>query len=204
MAFVMTALAIAEKISVIDEVLISYRVNNPKSLQGSQDLEPLAFYEALLELKQRLKDKNVLSEIEPAFINFVLDFCIYNLKTMKTLKGFEYVYMFLKNDGCKNLDLLRWQEDYFYAYKTNRIYEQREDILNLSIIEYVKKYHLFGCGEIKKIECAANKSETELLNNSISYRTRRVIIWFPRRIRDVFFLLKRTESAKQFQKLLKK
>lgn len=204
MAFVMTALAIAEKISVIDEVLISYRVNNPKSLQGSQDLEPLAFYEALLELKQRLKDKNVLSEIEPAFINFALDICIYNLKTMKTPKGFEYVYMFLKNDGFKNLDLLRWQEDYFYAYKTNRIYEQREDILNLSIIEYVKKYHLFGCGEIKQIECAANKSETELLNNSISYRTRRVIIWFPRRIRDVFFSVKKNGISQTISKIIEK
>lgn len=51
-AFVYTALAIASKITLVDDVLLTYRVNNTKSLQGSQDRKPDAFYDALKELKK--------------------------------------------------------------------------------------------------------------------------------------------------------
>ena len=178
MAFVMTALAAAEKITIVDEVLITYRVNNSQSLQGSQAKKADAFYDALLELKGRLLDRGLYMDIEPAFINFALDFCIYNLKTMSTLESFEDVFYLLKEKAFEELDLIRWPKEYFYAYKSNHIYENREDIRTLSPIEYLSKYKLLSFAE--PTDSGTDSYEGKASSTEVSSVTH--TIWFVRKV----------------------
>lgn len=132
MAFVMTALAAADRIAICDAMLLTYRVNNSSSLQGSQHKKPDDFYLALLELRKRLRERGLYVELEPAFLNFALDTCIYNLKTLSTEESFENIFYLLKNTAFQELDLVRRPREYFYAYKHNHIFENREDIINMS------------------------------------------------------------------------
>ena len=185
-AFVMTALAVAERIAIQNSILLTYRVNNSNSLQGSQDKKPDAFYEALLELRRRLVERNVYSEVEPAFINFALDFCLYNLGTMSTRAGFEEVFLLLKETAFHELDLIRWPKDYFYAYTPNHIYEKREDIINLSFTEYLRKYNLF---EMQRKDASSKGLEAKDLKASEFDSLYSAITWALKKAQGGYYCL---------------
>ena len=190
LAFVMYSLAIAESITTIKNVLITYRVNNKYSLQGSQDKKNDAFYEALLELKKRLIERGIYYEIEPAFINFALDFCIYNLRTMPTKKSYEETFYLLKQKAFEELNLLRWPKDYFYAYKLNHIFENRDDIMTLSPNEYARKHGLLFGEERMKAELGLNDKVADPLKISLTDRTKKAILWVPKKLKGGFICLK--------------
>lgn len=143
LAFVFTALALASKITLIDDILLTYRVNNKKSLQGSQDKKPDAFYDAMKELKERLEHFGVYDEIEQAFLNFSLDCCFYNLRTLKELKPYEYIYDLIKKTIIPALAINKKPDNYFYAYQSNRIIEKRHDIRVLTSAQFARKWKDF-------------------------------------------------------------
>ena len=140
--FVFMSLVLAEKIVTLDEYLVYYRVNMGTSLQSTQDKEPLAFYDALCALKDELIKRKRYSEIEQSYIVFALDYCLYNLGTLRTKKAFENVFYFLKNVAFRELDIIGHPRDYFYAYTDNN-FDRMVDINNLSVLEYVDKYNVF-------------------------------------------------------------
>ena len=139
-AFVMTSLALADRIIALDEILITYRVNNALSLQGSQDKDPIAFYNAMMELKSRLIKFNVYDSVKDAFINFAVDFCFYNLGTIKTPSAYEKVFNLIKDQALVSIDAVGREESFFYAYPTNRNYEKYIDIQNCGVLEFATKY----------------------------------------------------------------
>ena len=201
MAFVMSALAVADKIVALDEVLLSYRVNNEESLQGSQDKLPTAFYDAILELRNRLENYGVYSAAEQAFVMFALDFCFYNLGTLKSKKGFEQIYFLLKNRAFEEINAIDKPAEYFVAYKTNRIYEKMKDVLELSILEYVEKYDCFPHrpsamregANIPQDMIAENrrlKEELERTRRSLSFRLGRGLTFLPRKLRSGYRCLR--------------
>ena len=83
-AFICASLALASKICVINEDLQTHRFNNKKSLQGTNDTQPECFYEAFLELKNRLVKYGVYEQAKPAFLNYVVEVSFYNLMTLKS------------------------------------------------------------------------------------------------------------------------
>lgn len=139
-AFVCTALALASKIAVLDDVLISYRVNNEKSLQGSQDKKAGAFYEALLELKNRLHRYDIYGEAEPAFLNFALDCAFYNLRTLKTAESYEQIYNLIRNELIPLFEIDKKADSYFYGYPSNHIVDKRHDVQNLEPKVFAQKW----------------------------------------------------------------
>lgn len=140
-AFVYTALAIASKITFVDDVLLTYRVNNTKSLQGSQDRKPDAFYDALKELKKRLVNLGIYEQIEPAYLNFALDFIFYNLGTLKSPDTYRKIFNLIKNEILTTLGINDKTDVYFYAYQENHIVEKWHDISRLSSEDFAKKWH---------------------------------------------------------------
>ena len=115
-AFVFSALAIADRITMLDEVLVSYRTNNSESSQGSLKRAPLAFYESLAELKRRLIRFGVYEEMENAFIKISGGLVEYNLKSLRTsLPDFMKAYIFCK-ENCFSDFSLGEKEDGFYYF----------------------------------------------------------------------------------------
>ena len=137
--FVFSALALADRIVVLGEALLTYRINEGSSLQSTQDKDPFAFYEATLALRSALVEHDRYALIEKAFLNFALDYCLYNLGTLKTRKAFDQLYRFLKDTAFDELKLKDAPMGIFCNYTPNN-YERFQFILGNSPRAYRKEF----------------------------------------------------------------
>ncbi|QTU84179.1 glycosyltransferase family 2 protein [Xiamenia xianingshaonis] len=134
--FVLTALAVASKIVTLDEFLLVYRQHVKTSLQATQNKEPFAFYAALTALREQLVKRGLFGLLNHAYINTALDFCIYNLGTLRNApEAHREVFAFLKDKGFAELGILDKPQTYFYVYPPSRYQEYRR-ICELSYKEY--------------------------------------------------------------------
>ncbi|WP_206214570.1 glycosyltransferase [Adlercreutzia sp. ZJ242] len=90
LCFVYEALAKAQRISVVDQVLIHHRTNRKGSVSLSQPEHPADFYRAISILKGSLKEAGALGtcaglgyeDLERGFLNWALDFALWNVESM--------------------------------------------------------------------------------------------------------------------------
>lgn len=84
LAFTMSAMAQAEKITVVNKVLIHYRVDTGTSLQSTVHLTPMLFSEALLELKRELITAQIWDEVRDSYADLALKYYSVQFKNTKT------------------------------------------------------------------------------------------------------------------------
>lgn len=82
MLFVFSALVLAKKIAVVDEVLAHQRRGSSQTLSMTREKSWHCFYDALLALRQRLKDEGIFWELEKDYINYALHFSLWHLNTL--------------------------------------------------------------------------------------------------------------------------
>lgn len=111
--FVFSALITARRISVLDEVLAHQRRGNRESLSNTREKSWFCFYEALLELRKRLKEEKVYEELERDFINYALHFSLWHLNTL-AYPTHELLYEKLRNEWFEELGVKGKAEEYFY------------------------------------------------------------------------------------------
>ena len=111
MFFVFIALARAKKIVTVDKILIHQRVNVKTSLSRTREKSWDCFYIALLAMQKRLYDR-----MEKAFVNWALNFSLWQLNTMIG-DAYEKTYKLLKKEGFERLDITRHDRNYFYSKK---------------------------------------------------------------------------------------
>ena len=73
--FTFCALAMAERIVVLDKVLTYYRIGVQTSLQATKDAHPLCTYEACKALHNTLKERGLLEQVRRSFVNTALPCC---------------------------------------------------------------------------------------------------------------------------------
>lgn len=108
--FTMLALALAERIAVVDEELVVYRRNNKHSLQATQNKDPFAFYRALLALREELSSRALLPEMNEEFVNLSFGNCMYNFEMLGNGDAQESLYQFLKSEGFEKLGITKNSE----------------------------------------------------------------------------------------------
>lgn len=106
----------ASRISTVDEVLIHQRVNVRTSLSRTREKSWDCFYIALLAMQKELKDRGLYDTLERAFVNWALNFSLWQLNTM-TGSAYEKTYRLLKRKGFDRLDISRHNRRYFYSNK---------------------------------------------------------------------------------------
>ena len=134
LAFTYTALALAERISVIDKPLVNYRTKREGSLWTKLNENPTDVVDALREARRRIAERGVPDEIEPAFANAVLDQCLYNLSTLSTREAFQTLYDELKSEAFSEFGLLERAED---SYVSPEEYSRLVRIMNSSVGQYL-------------------------------------------------------------------
>lgn len=110
----------AQKMSVLNKTLYTYRINVPTSVTASSKRikYPLSFYEMLLLLKDSLIKDNTFDLFKQSFANFAIDiFCGY----------FQYVDIkfkreYLKNLNIENINISRFGHKYFLNKKHLLLY----------------------------------------------------------------------------------
>ncbi len=140
LAFILTALACAERITTLDQTLLQYRSGNSESLQGSQTKEPRAFYHALTEFRKRLRERKLYEDLEQAFINEAAADIFYNLQTLRSVPVFEETYLFIKNEVLDEFGLTGRDPQYFYVLPDWQIPERIRIMQEESILDYAAKF----------------------------------------------------------------
>lgn len=111
--FVLSSLALAERITYVDEKLVLYRVNQEKNLQHTKALDPTLFltaYEAVYDL---LNEHGIYEEVKRSFIHVVLSGCVYNLDTVHDHEGKKKIYCAIESEEFKKMNLLSYPKEYY-------------------------------------------------------------------------------------------
>ena len=82
--FVRLALASANKISTLQETLVTYRFNETTSTQGIKHLHPTEFYKAFAELRKELIARGLFDTVQQGFSEMVQRESMHHLSTVST------------------------------------------------------------------------------------------------------------------------
>ena len=81
--FTSITLAMAERISILNEKLVYYRVGNAESTQAKKDSAPYCFLEAYSAIAAELKKREKLDLLKKSYIILLSSGIVYNLNSMK-------------------------------------------------------------------------------------------------------------------------
>ena len=81
--FVCCALAQADRVATVDEVLYHYRVNNPNSNIATNERAPLDFHQSFVAAKQHLENAGRFAAVERGFKNWAAESVLFNLCSLK-------------------------------------------------------------------------------------------------------------------------
>lgn len=80
--FVYGVLFRAKKLAVVEDVLVKHRASRKGSISNSRDKNPECFYEAICRIKADLKEQGAYERLEKTFLNWALDYAIWNISTL--------------------------------------------------------------------------------------------------------------------------
>lgn len=129
--FTQCAIALAERITVLDKALVTYRVNQSGSLFGTLSKSPLIPFESWIAVAEDLKKLNAFPE--QSFVNKVLGSIVYLLRNIKEAEAFATTVDFLKREGLEKLHVKEYEEEYFY---TKWHYEFVKHLINDSLEDF--------------------------------------------------------------------
>lgn len=122
--FVLMALALADRITYVNESFVNYRIGMSTNLQSTKSKSPLCFIDAYIEVYRHLKEKGVYNEVELSFINSFLFAINYNINTTKSQDALLKIYDYLNQDIMKEMDLLKYPVESYLRkkdYKNTKI-----------------------------------------------------------------------------------
>lgn len=132
--FVCLSMVLAKKISWIPEKLVTYRINNPASLQGfgesEIDVEDIISTARLL--KSGLQERGRYETVKRSFLNQILIRYVGLIEAQRSLSNFEKVYDFVKNVVFPEFGIDEMPEDDMIS----RVQEYRQ-IMSGSAAEYL-------------------------------------------------------------------
>jgi len=114
MLFVFSAIVAARRISIVDQVLAHQRKGGSGSLSVTREKSWDCFYQALLALRQQLKDWDLYERFERDFINYSLHFSLWHLETLAWPTQ-EKLYRQLKQSWYAELGVIGKPRSYFYS-----------------------------------------------------------------------------------------
>ena len=123
MLFVFSALVVAKRIAVLDEVLAHQRRGSGDSLSVTREKSWHCFYDALLALRQRLMDEDIYWELEQDFINYSLHFSLWHLNSLAEPTHY-LLHRKLRSEWFRELGVADKPADYFYSQDEYAQYEK--------------------------------------------------------------------------------
>lgn len=114
--FVYGLLSRARKISVVEDVLVKHRSTRKGSVSNSRELNPECFYEATCRIKHDLKKRGVYGDFEKSFLNWAVDYAIWNISTLTNSEAKKKLAGKLVSNGYIELEIQDHPWSYFDLY----------------------------------------------------------------------------------------
>ena len=183
--FTKLALAMAERITVIDKALVSYRIGSQSNLQANNDETPLEFYDALIGLRNELERAGLLDDVRRSYVNTVLSACLYNLHSLRTPEGFDVLFGKLRDEYFAALEIDGHEREYFHV---PRHYDEYIRIKQSSPEGYLLEEVGLLRGELARVrdQLKRKANRLEKLQRSLPYRVARRTRSAARRIKSLF------------------
>lgn len=109
--FVLVAMAEAERISIVREDLICYRVFRDGSLQNKKDKDPLCFLKAYEDTYDELRARGLYDDVRQGFADLVLSGCVFNINTVQSEEARQTIMRALCSRRFLRMELLELPED---------------------------------------------------------------------------------------------
>lgn len=133
MAFVFSAIAIGERISVTTgKKLAHHRKNVHSSLSNTREVSWHCFHDALIRVKEFLISRGIWYELEQDYVNYCLHAVLWNLGSLQG-EAREKLYNKLKTDWLTEFGLTGRDERYF---DSKGDYEKLRNIQTLPFVEF--------------------------------------------------------------------
>lgn len=194
LAFTCAALARAEKIALLNEVLYTYRIGAEAASTQTRDNAPADFFESAKALKAYLGDHDLMGVYRPTYTKWVALACCVNLLELSTYKGYQRAYDALHDGGLVQLELDKTSRDRWTTYSENDTTRAAGDIENadiwcmLDIIERCEiaegTFHLLSLRE--QIHERHWAHEVEHVRDSYSFKVGNALLTPIHLVRDRF------------------
>lgn len=113
--FTDSALVRAEKIAILDEILITQRVGMSSNLQANNSKSPYDFFNAFLALKEALVQYGIFNQVKQSFSNAAIRDFSYCLKKIEGTDAYSTLLTFLRGqDGIRKLEIPKMTKEDFY------------------------------------------------------------------------------------------
>ncbi len=114
--FSIMTLVLAQRITIVDRVLVHYRINQKGNLTTEFSKTPLCAFEAMLATKEELERMSLLQDenVRCAFDNKVLNLMIYSLNIQRSIDAYKELYETLVNGGFEKLGMTVREETYYF------------------------------------------------------------------------------------------
>lgn len=159
--FSIICLMLANRITVVKERLVHYKVNQEKNLTAKYSETPLCSYQAMLKVKEALEEKGLLREedVRCALDNKILNLLLYSLHIQSDLKPFCELYHVMKTEGFQKLGFEVREEEYYF-----------------NTMEYRNLLHIMECEaeEYLLVKTQEYRDTIERKNTTISDRNKEI------------------------------
>ena len=182
--FTYLSLAKASRITVLEECLAHHRTQVKGSLEATRIRSVDCCYQALIALRDALKEAGLYARFEQDFVNFSLNFLLWNLETIPW-PAHEVLFYKLKLIWLNELNVAGREKEYFYEpqeyERLVRILEKPYNDLSPEEIQrrFDEKDRLLA---ERDRDVAARDRMLEEIQGSVSYRVGRAATWLPRKI----------------------
>lgn len=187
--FTCRAMAEAGRVSLLDEPLHHYRVNNPSSAMATSDSYPLDFLEGFAALRASLEHQGTWELYHDSYVNWVIDGIVTNLRLVRSYEGFAAIASYLTDGGFDAFDVSdfpREKSDNLMFY--DLAHTLRTKTVDEALFGFMWAYrNRLGEVENELSRCRMELCENQPLNdvmNSASFRIGRAITSLPRTLRD--------------------
>ncbi|MCD8054015.1 MAG: glycosyltransferase [Lachnospiraceae bacterium] len=123
--FTVNAIGLADRITVLNERLINYRVNQDSGLMCSQDKAPLAPIHTWVAAAENLEKYDGFGE--RAFANQALTIMIYMFEHFQSLDSFRQALSALQEYGLKKMHIFPREEGYYSPWNEQCVCHLYED-----------------------------------------------------------------------------
>lgn len=131
-SFVVCAMMVADRIRMIKDVLLHYRMNNPSSNVTNEDKDSTAIVDALLEVKLFLENNGLYEKKEEQYLYLFEKEIMTRLSFMKTIEGYRKLYNYA-HEKCAEIPL---KDDTEYTAKDER-YNRLRNLRDYDEDEYL-------------------------------------------------------------------
>lgn len=160
--FTLMSLFLAEKITCVKDILITYRVNNTKSLTGRASDTVFCAYDSYVLTKQTMEQYPEFKLVKKSFRNRALSGFLHSLRSQQSFEAYEKLYNMLAQEGFYKFEMAdcTWMD-----IRPVWMYTDMKNIMSMSASEFLlqKNRERFMNLEKSKSEIAKLQAEIRRL-----------------------------------------